>query len=405
MAVIQLQGFHDAERRKCVIGSVKHLPRTKIRRRPIAGGNSLRLPKIFIELCADGRADPDLSLIPTPTEDMIEIEDPSERHPQSGPNLRPIVPQSKSNLQNLFGMQQISNQRPTLGSVKLKDKGPIPKRKLHDMRTTTFLPALEGGLRFRIETHRPREDDFLTRPLNTLNARREVNTFQGKPLEWLQKSGFGFRESNQTHQPIVAGGTLKCRGKQVHPDQRPPQTQAATEFRFDSTRASPQNAPLFLMRHTISVLVENKFGVLTRIAGMFSGRGFNIDSLNVGPTLDPTTSRMTIVVKGDDTTLEQVTKQLNKLIDVIVIEDFRDDEVVERELVLMRVSVNSETRAEVMQIGDIFRAKIIDVQINNLAIEITGNESKLDKFLMLMGKFGITELTRTGRVALARKSQ
>jgi acetolactate synthase I/III small subunit len=158
------------------------------------------------------------------------------------------------------------------------------------------------------------------------------------------------------------------------------------------------------MRHTISVLVENKFGVLTRIAGMFSGRGFNIDSLNVGPTLDPATSRMTIVVKGDDTTLEQVTKQLNKLIDVIKIEDFRDDEVVERELVLMRVSVNSETRAEVMQIGDIFRAKIIDVQINNLAIEITGNESKIDKFLMLMGKFGITELTRTGRVALARKS-
>ncbi len=158
------------------------------------------------------------------------------------------------------------------------------------------------------------------------------------------------------------------------------------------------------MRHTISVLVENKFGVLTRIAGMFSGRGFNIDSLNVGPTLDPTTSRMTIVVRGEDNILEQVTKQLNKLIDVIQIDDFSDDEVVERELVLMRVNVDSETRAEVMQIGDIFRAKIIDVQINNLAIEITGNESKIDKFVMLMGKFGIIELTRTGRVALARKS-
>ena len=107
------------------------------------------------------------------------------------------------------------------------------------------------------------------------------------------------------------------------------------------------------MRHTISVLVENKFGVLTRIAGMFSGRGFNIDTLNVGPTLDPSTSRMTIVVRGDDTVLEQVTKQLDKLVDGIEIEDFSDDEVVERELVLMRVSVNSETRAEVMQIGDI----------------------------------------------------
>ncbi len=159
------------------------------------------------------------------------------------------------------------------------------------------------------------------------------------------------------------------------------------------------------MRHTISVLVENKFGVLTRIAGMFSGRGFNIDTLNVGPTLDPSTSRMTIVVRGDDTVLEQVTKQLNKLIDVIEIDDFRDDEVVQRELVLMRVAVNATTRAEVMQICDIFRAKIVDVQNENFAIEITGNESKIDKFVMLMGKFGITELTRTGRVALARKPQ
>jgi acetolactate synthase-1/3 small subunit len=157
------------------------------------------------------------------------------------------------------------------------------------------------------------------------------------------------------------------------------------------------------MRHTISVLVENKFGVLTRIAGMFSGRGFNIDTLNVAPTLDPTTSRMTIVVRGDDTVLEQVTKQLHKLVDVIEIEDYRDDEVVERELVLMRVKVDASTRAEVMQMGDIFRAKIIDVQHNVLGIEITGNESKLDKFLMLMSKFGISEITRTGRVALARK--
>src|SRR3954451_13043079 len=122
------------------------------------------------------------------------------------------------------------------------------------------------------------------------------------------------------------------------------------------------------MRHTISVLVENKFGVLTRIAGMFSGRGFNIDSLNVGPTLDPSTSRMTIVVNGNDATLDQVTKQLNKLIDVIEIEDFSDDEVVERELVLMRVKVDAAGRAEVMQMCDIFRAKIIDVQHNNLAI-------------------------------------
>lgn len=159
------------------------------------------------------------------------------------------------------------------------------------------------------------------------------------------------------------------------------------------------------MRHTISVLVENKFGVLTRIAGMFSGRGFNIDTLNVGPTLDPSTSRMTIVVRGDDTVLEQVTKQLNKLIDVIEIQDFRDDEYVDRELVLMRVNTTADTRGEVLQICDIFRAKIIDVQHRNVSIELTGNESKINKFLMLMEPFGIIDLTRTGKVALARRGE
>jgi acetolactate synthase-1/3 small subunit len=158
------------------------------------------------------------------------------------------------------------------------------------------------------------------------------------------------------------------------------------------------------MLHTISVLVENKFGVLTRIAGMFSGRGFNIDTLNVGPTLDPSTSRMTITVRGDDTVLEQVTKQLRKLIDVIEVQDFMEGESVDRELVLMRVSVDPNTRSEVMQVRDIFRAKIIDVQRKNLSIEITGNESKISKFIALMSQFGITDLTRTGRIALARKA-
>ncbi|MEI6715194.1 MAG: acetolactate synthase small subunit [Verrucomicrobiota bacterium] len=158
------------------------------------------------------------------------------------------------------------------------------------------------------------------------------------------------------------------------------------------------------MRHTISVLVENKFGVLTRIAGMFSGRGFNIDTLNVGPTLDPATSRMTIVVRGDDSVLDQVTKQLRKLIDVIEVQDFREDESVDRELVLMRVNVAPETRAEVMQICDIFRAKIIDVQHRNVSIEITGNDSKISKFIFLMEPFGISDLTRTGKIALARRA-
>ena len=151
------------------------------------------------------------------------------------------------------------------------------------------------------------------------------------------------------------------------------------------------------------MVVENKFGVLTRIAGLFSGRGYNIDTLNVGPTQDPKTSRMTVVTRGDDATLEQIVKQLNKLPDVIEVHDFREGEYVDRELVLIKVTVDSSTRAEVMQITDIFRGKIVDVQPKTLTIEITGDESKIEKFIVLMKSFGITEITRTGKVALPRK--
>ncbi len=160
-------------------------------------------------------------------------------------------------------------------------------------------------------------------------------------------------------------------------------------------------ADLF-MRHTLSVLVENRFGVLTRVAGMFSGRGFNIDTLNVAPTLDASMSRMTIVVRGDDKVLEQVVKQTEKLVDVIKVDDFRDDEFVDRELVIMRVTVDENTRSEVLQICDVFRAKIVDVQLDKLVIEITGNEGKIAKFISLMQHFGIAEMTRTGKVALSR---
>ncbi|HXJ57875.1 MAG TPA: acetolactate synthase small subunit [Candidatus Dormibacteraeota bacterium] len=156
------------------------------------------------------------------------------------------------------------------------------------------------------------------------------------------------------------------------------------------------------MRHTITVLVENKFGVLTRVAGLFSGRGYNIDTLNVGPTHDPNTSRMTIVTRGDDATIEQIVKQLNKLVDVLEVQDFSRADYVDRELVLVKVKVDPKTRAEVMQITDIFRAKIVDVQPRTLTIEVTGNESKVGKFIDLMRTFGIVELTRTGQVALPR---
>ena len=156
------------------------------------------------------------------------------------------------------------------------------------------------------------------------------------------------------------------------------------------------------MRHTISVLVENKFGVLTRIAGLFSGRGYNIDTLNVAPTADANTSRMTIITRGDDSTLNQIIKQLEKLPDVLEVEDYRDNQFIDRELVLIKVAVDSKSRAEVMQMTDIFRAKIVDVQPKTLTIEITGNESKVEKFLVLMKTFGVVQLTRTGKVALPR---
>lgn len=157
------------------------------------------------------------------------------------------------------------------------------------------------------------------------------------------------------------------------------------------------------MRHTISVVVQNRFGVLTRIAGLFSGRGFNIDTLNVGPTQNDKISRMTIVVVGNDQVLEQVVKQLKKLVDVLEVHDFKDGDVIDRELILIKVKANSSTRPEVMQICDIFRAKIVDVQSSSLAIEVTGDESKIDKFLALMKPFGILELSRTGRIALPRR--
>lgn len=156
------------------------------------------------------------------------------------------------------------------------------------------------------------------------------------------------------------------------------------------------------MRHTISVLVANKFGVLTRIAGLFSGRGFNIDTLNVGPTNDDKISRMTIVVVGDDQVLDQVIKQLNRLVDVKEVQDFKGDDHIDRELVLVKVKVTAQTRSEVMQICDIFRTKIVDVQPRSLTIEVTGNEGKVSKFIELMTPFGILDLSRTGKIALAR---
>jgi acetolactate synthase-1/3 small subunit len=156
------------------------------------------------------------------------------------------------------------------------------------------------------------------------------------------------------------------------------------------------------MRHTISVLVENEFGVLSRVAGLFSGRGFNIESLSVGETLDPTVSRITLVTTGDDKVLAQVTRQLNKLIPVIKVADFKDTEHVERELVLVKVQADESKRGQVMNIVNIFRAKIVDVSPSTYIIEVTGTAEKVQAFIELLQPVGLREIARTGAVALCR---
>jgi acetolactate synthase-1/3 small subunit len=155
-------------------------------------------------------------------------------------------------------------------------------------------------------------------------------------------------------------------------------------------------------KHTIAVLVENKFGVLSRVAGLFSARGYNIESLSVGETLDPTVSRMTLVVRGDAFVIEQVIKQLHKLIDVIKVTDLSEEDHVEREMLLLRVNAEPAVRAEILRSADIFRAKVVDVTPSSYTLEITGDESKLDAFVELLRPFGIQELVRTGKVAIAR---
>jgi acetolactate synthase-1/3 small subunit len=156
------------------------------------------------------------------------------------------------------------------------------------------------------------------------------------------------------------------------------------------------------MRHTISVLVENEFGVLARVAGMFSGRGFNIESLTVAETLDPTVSRITLVTRGDDQVLEQVEKQLNKLVNVISVSDFGNSPHVEREMALLKVTADEKTRAEVMNIVDIFRGKVIDVGPHSYIVEVTGGEEKIQAILELLRPLGIKEIVRTGTVAMHR---
>jgi len=157
------------------------------------------------------------------------------------------------------------------------------------------------------------------------------------------------------------------------------------------------------MEHIISVLVENKFGVLSRIANLFSGRGYNIETLSVAPTLDASMSMMTIVTSGDDRIIEQIVKQLNKLIDVIKVVDLNENEFVEREMALIKVHTRQEDRAEALRIADVFRGKVVDSTPTTYTIEVTGDVNKVEAAINLLQPLGIKELVRTGRVAIARE--
>lgn len=156
------------------------------------------------------------------------------------------------------------------------------------------------------------------------------------------------------------------------------------------------------MNYTLSVLVENHFGVLARVSGLFSARGFNITSLAVAETEDPTVSNMTIVVDGDERILDQVKKQLNKLIDVIKVKDLSEQEHVSRELALIKVGVDSTKRSEIIEIADVFKARIVDISHEIITLEVTGNTKKVDAIVDLLKTYGIKEMARTGKVALVR---
>lgn len=159
------------------------------------------------------------------------------------------------------------------------------------------------------------------------------------------------------------------------------------------------------MRHVLSVLVENEPGVLSRISGLFSGRGFNIETLNVGPTLEENVSIMTITTSGDDQIIEQIVKQLRKLVTVIKVVDLTEVKAVQREMILIKVNAEDHKRAEILRIVDIFRCKVVDVSLGELTIEVTGDHGKVMALVNLLQRFGIKELARTGTVALKRSMQ
>lgn len=156
------------------------------------------------------------------------------------------------------------------------------------------------------------------------------------------------------------------------------------------------------MKHTISVRVENHFGVLARVSGLFSARGYNIDSLCVGETEDPAISRMTVVAQGDERILEQIINQLNKLVEVIDVIDLTQDVFIDRELVMVKIGATNSQRGEIIEVAAVFRAKVVDLGAAAMTVEVTGSEGKVNAFVDMMRPYGIQELVRTGKVAIAR---
>ncbi|MDE2485743.1 MAG: acetolactate synthase small subunit, partial [candidate division NC10 bacterium] len=170
----------------------------------------------------------------------------------------------------------------------------------------------------------------------------------------------------------------------------------------ERAKATPKEAKA---RHIITLLVENHAGVLARVAALIAAKGYNIDSLTVGETMDPSSSRMTLVVRGDDSVVEQAVKQLNRLIDVIRVTDLTGEEFVERELILVKVKAKPEAKAEILRIADIFRAKVVDVAPFSYMLELTGAEDKLNAFVELLRPYGIQEFARTGMTVMTRGSK
>ena len=155
-------------------------------------------------------------------------------------------------------------------------------------------------------------------------------------------------------------------------------------------------------KHTISCLVENHFGVLARVSGLISARGFNIASLTVGETEDPTMSRMTIVVEGDERTLEQVKKQLNRLVDIIKVQELKEGDFIDREMILVKIAVDAKQRSEIIQVADTFQGRIADVHPESVVVECAGDQTKIDALVEVLKPFNILEVVRTGRIALGR---